>query len=97
MKKILFPALLLLLSLGIASLGTGEETKTPSCQQTLQDNCTRCHGLKKICNKLAQDKVDWRMVVTTMGERGKLGRDAQDAVFTCLTTSTDLKKTACDK
>lgn len=89
--------LITLCTLGIASLGTSQEVNPQACQQTLQTTCTKCHGLKKICNKLDQADANWKTIVTTMGHRGNLSQDVQDAVVTCLTTSSEPKKLVCNK
>lgn len=89
--------LMTLCTLGIASLGTSQEVNSQACQQTLQTTCTKCHGLKKICSKLDQADANWKTIVTTMGHRGNLSQDAQDAVVTCLTTSSEPKKLVCNK
>jgi len=97
MKKCCILGLMTLFTLGIASLGTSQGANPQACQQTLQTNCTKCHGLKKICNKLDQADANWKTIVATMGQRGKLSQDVQDAVVTCLTTSKEPKELVCDK
>ena len=97
MKKCCILGLMTLFTLGIPSPGTSQEVNAQSCQQTLQTNCTKCHGQKKICNKLNQADANWKTIVATMGHRGKLSQEVQDAVVTCLTTSSEPKKLVCDK
>jgi hypothetical protein len=96
MKKFFALGFMALLALGIASLGISQDVNEQSCQQTLKNNCTTCHGLKKICNKLDQTNTNWKVIVTNMGQKGKLSQEVQNTVFTCLTTTTEPKKMVCD-
>jgi cytochrome c5 len=82
---------------GVASMGVGQEVNEQACRQTLQNSCTTCHGLKKICAKLEQKDADWKKIVSTMGQKGNLSQETQDTVTTCLTTSKEPKKLVCDK
>ncbi len=97
MKTVLISGLLALLTLGMISLATGQETNEQSCQQTIQNNCTKCHATKKICKKMDQANANWKEIVKSMGERGKLSQEVQDSVFTCLTTTPEPKKLVCDQ
>lgn len=97
MKKYLALGSMALFVLSIASLGSSQEATEQACQQTLQNNCAKCHGLKKICAKLEQKDADWKKIVAKMGEKGKLSQETQDAVFACLTTAGDPKKAACSQ
>jgi len=95
MKKYLVLGSMALFALSIASLGTSQEATEQACQQTLQNNCAKCHGLKKICATLDKKDADWKTIVATMGQKGKLSQETQDTVLACLTTSSDPKKVAC--
>jgi hypothetical protein len=97
MKKYLVLGSMALFALSIASLGTSQEAAEQACQLTLQNNCAKCHGLKKICAKLEQKDVDWKTIVAKMGAKGKLSQETQDAVFACLTTTSDPKKLTCNQ
>jgi len=97
MNQCLTVVLLSFFTLGIATLGRGQELNPQSCQQNLQTTCTRCHGLKKICTKLDQAGADWKTIIATMGKRGNLSQDTQDTVVVCLTASSEPKKLVCDK
>ena len=97
MRKCIVLGVMTLLTLGTASLSASQDVNEQACQQTLQNACTKCHGLKKICNKLNQADANWKMIVTNMGEKGKLSQEAQDSVLTCLTTTPAPKKMVCDK
>lgn len=97
MKNILLPGVLICLSLGVVSLGIGGEVNEQACQQALQNNCSKCHALKRACTELDKPDANWKEVVSTMGKRGKLSQEVQDTVFTCLTTMPEPKKLVCDK
>ncbi len=95
MKKMLIFGAVSLFTLTVVSLGTGQEATEQGCRQTLQANCTTCHGLKKICNKLDQQDADWKKIVANMGQKGNLSQEVQDTVVTCLTTTKEPKKLVC--
>jgi len=97
MKKYLVLGSMALFALSIASLGTSQEAAEQVCQQTLQNNCAKCHSLKKICAKLDQKDADWKAIVAKMGQKGKLSQEVQDAVVVCLTTTSEPKKLVCDQ
>jgi hypothetical protein len=97
MKKVLLPALLALLPLCIASWSLGQEVDQAACQQTIQDNCTKCHGTSKICKELGEADADWGKIVKNMGKKGKLSQEVQDSVLNCLTKSTEPGKLVCEK
>lgn len=97
MRKGLVVLLLFFGTLGFAASGIGQNVDPQACGQTLQTNCTRCHSLKRVCDKLNQANADWKGIVTTMGQRGKLSQEVQDAVVVCLTKSSDPKKLVCGK
>jgi hypothetical protein len=96
MKNLFFLASIIFCTLGIASFGISQDMDQ-SCQQTLQNNCARCHGLKKICSKLDKAETNWKAIVTDMGKKGKLSQDVQDAAVTCLTKGSDPQQLICDK
>ena len=75
MKKFLVPGVLICLTLGLASLGASQETNEQACQQALQNNCTKCHGLKKTCKELDEPNANWKEIITNMGKRGKLSQE----------------------
>ena len=95
MHKVLFPAVLALIALTLASLGIGKETSDDACPRVIQTNCTTCHDTGRICAKLDSPGADWTTTVRVMGERGNLGQQVQDTVLACLTTSANPKKTVC--
>ena len=95
MHKVLFPAVLALITLALASLSIGKETSDDACPRAMQTNCTTCHDTGRICAKLDTPGADWATTVRVMGERGNLGQPVQDTVLACLTTSPNPKKTVC--
>ncbi len=96
MTRICLSTVPILLALSIISLPSAQAADPQTCRQTVQTNCTKCHGANKICAKLDAAGADWKKIVATMGQRGKLPQDVQDAAVTCL-TSPEAKKAACDK
>ena len=95
MNKVLFAAVLPLLPLALASVGSGQETTEAPCRQAIQTNCTTCHDTGRICAKLDTPGADWKTTVSVMGARGKLSTQAQETVLACLTTSANPKKLVC--
>ena len=95
MHKVLFPAVLALIALTLASLGIGKETSDDACPRVIQTNCTTCHDTGRICAKLDTPDADWQTTVRVMGERGNLSAEVQETVLNCLTTTADSKKQLC--
>ena len=95
MHKVLFPTVLALITLALASLSIGKETSDDACAGAIQTNCTTCHDTARICAKLDTPGADWQTTVRIMGERGNLSAEVQETVLTCLTTSADSKKHLC--
>ncbi|WP_310599816.1 hypothetical protein [Desulfobulbus sp.] len=85
-----------LFALGGTAFGADRDNPQ-ACPQTLQTNCARCHGLQQVCAKLDQPDANWKAIVATMGQRGNLGQEVQEAVVACLTKTGDPKKFTCDK
>ena len=96
MPTIRHAAVTVFLTLGLAFLATAQAADDQACGQTVQANCTKCHGANKICAKLDQADTDWKKTVAIMGQRGKLSQEVREAVVACL-TSTGAKKLVCDK
>lgn len=81
-----------------AALVSGTEATSQNCQQVLDNSCTKCHGVKRICKTMDKADADWPVIVADMGKRGKLSREVQDQALSCV-TSTDaaLKSALCPK
>lgn len=97
MQKMMLSALLVLVPLGIASWSVGQDIDDAACQTTIEANCTKCHGTRKICHELGESDANWPAIIKEMGERGKLSQDVQDTVLNCLTKASDPKKFVCTK
>ena len=95
MHKVLFPAVLTLITLALVSMSIGKETSDDACPGAIQTNCTTCHDTARICAKLDTPGADWTTTVRVMGERGNLSAEVQETVVACLTTSADSKKQLC--
>ncbi|MDK9706627.1 MAG: hypothetical protein OEL83_06210 [Desulforhopalus sp.] len=97
MKKLVLSALLVITPLCVASLSFSQGAAAPAdCQQTLKNNCTKCHGLPKICAKLGDKAADWPAIVARMGDKAKLSKEVQDAALACLSKSPDPAKLGCE-
>ena len=60
LHKVLFPAVLALIALAVASLSIGKETSADACPRVIQTNCTTCHDTGRICAKLDTPGADWQ-------------------------------------
>lgn len=97
MKKLVLSALLVITPLCVGTLSFSQGAADPAaCQLTLKNNCTKCHGLPKICTKLGDKTADWPAIVAKMGEKGKLSKEVQDAALACLSKSPDPAKLGCE-
>ncbi len=98
MNKLLGMLCAAVCTLGFAAMVNGTEVNAQACQQVMDNSCTKCHGVKRICKTLDKADADWPAIVADMGKRGKLSQEAQDQALNCL-TSTDVavKGTLCPK
>ena len=97
MKKIILSALLVLTPFAVANFAYSQGKTESDCQQTIQNNCTKCHNTDRICHELSEADANWPKIVKEMGEKGKLSKEVQDNVLNCLTKSDDPKKLVCKK
>jgi hypothetical protein len=97
MKKLVLSALLVIIPLCVGTLSFSQGAADPAdCQQTLKNNCTKCHGLPKICKELGEKDADWPKIVARMGDKAKLTKEVQDAALACLSKSPDPAKLGCE-
>ncbi|MGI6638635.1 MAG: hypothetical protein ACOX4Z_06185 [Desulfobulbus sp.] len=80
----------MLCTVGFAAMAFGVVRPNPqTCQQLIQNSCTKCHGVKRICTTLDKPDANWPAIVADMGKRGKLSQEVQVQALSCL-TSTDI-------
>lgn len=77
-----------LCTVGFAAMAFGVEPNLQACQQLIQNSCTKCHGIKRICTTLDKTDANWPAIVANMAKRGKLSQEVQGQALSCL-TSTD--------
>ncbi len=88
MNKLLGMLCATVCTFGFAAMVSGTEVNQQACQQVMENSCTKCHGVKRICTTLKKADANWPAIVADMGKRGKLSQDVQDQALNCL-TSTD--------
>ena len=98
MNKLLGMLCAAVCTLGFAAMVGGVEVNQQACQQVMENSCTKCHGVKRICTTLEKADANWPAIVADMGKRGKLDQAVQDKALGCL-TSTDaaVKGALCPK
>ena len=81
---------------GFAAIVSSAEVNPQACQQVIENSCTKCHGIKRICTTLDKADADWPAIVADMGKRGKLSQEVQDQALSCLTSAdVAVKGTVC--
>ncbi|NLZ17076.1 MAG: hypothetical protein GX087_05010 [Desulfobulbaceae bacterium] len=81
---------------GFAAMASSTEVNPQTCQQVIENSCTKCHGIKRICTTLDKADADWSAIVADMGRRGKLSQEVQDQALSCLTSAdVTVKGTIC--
>lgn len=95
MKQIVLTAVLLTSLSAFASISVGQDVDDASCKQIIENTCTRCHSVNKICKELDNPRADWPGLVRWMGSKGNISQQDQKAALDCLTKSSDPKKIIC--
>lgn len=95
--KTILPAALLLQILAAGPTGAAEQPAT--CNELLNQRCTVCHYMTRICQNLGQkSQRQWKKTVKTMKNRGAIISKAElDTLVNCLAgPTTEAEKTCKD-
>ena len=74
----------------LPAFASAADINPASCQEVMQNNCIKYHGIKKVCAAQKKAGADWHTIVASMGKKGQLSQEVQDQALACL-TSTDKK------
>ena len=78
-------------------LGHAQDSAPADCKQTIEKNCTSCHGTGKICKKLESPDANWPNIVSSMGKKANLSQETQDVVLKCFANPAETAKLLCEK